>query len=124
MITLTLTTLTLAAFTAAAAWAHPPKRTAAWQRAVDRQLLRIARCETGYLPGGQPNWRHHNAVYGGALGFAHSTWAQFRLRVRPLPPALARDATPAQQLAVARELVAFYGGYSSWPSCSRRLGLR
>ncbi len=91
---------------------------------VNRALWRLAVCETGGINGGRPLWTHHNAVYSGALGFAHSTWARWRYFVRPLPPSVAARANPAQQLAVGRALVRTFGGYSSWPSCSRRLGLR
>ena len=111
------------------ACAHIVERTtgpaASWSNPVNRNLLRIARCETGYLPGGRPNWRHHNGVYTGGLGFAHSTWAHYKRYVRPVPRArYARDATVAEQLAVGRVLVRVFAGYSSWPACHRRLGLR
>ncbi|GIV03700.1 MAG: hypothetical protein KatS3mg015_2530 [Fimbriimonadales bacterium] len=90
---------------------------------VNTNLLRIARCETGYLPGGRPNWRHRNSTYVGALGFAWTTWRYYRQRVRPLPPADGSQATRAEQLAVGRALVREFGGYSPWPACHRRLGL-
>jgi hypothetical protein len=99
-------------------------RDADWHNPTNRNLLRIARCETGYLPGRRPNWRHSNSTYAGALGFLHSTWRTFRHMVRPLPPLYAWQATPAEQLAVGRALVRTFGGYSSWPACSVRLGLR
>jgi hypothetical protein len=98
-------------------------RDAGWHNPTNRNLLRIARCETGYLPGRRPNWRHSNSTYAGALGFALSTWAHYRHHVRPLPPLYAWQATPAEQLAVGRALVRTFGNYSSWPTCSRRLGL-
>lgn len=96
---------------------------ASWANPVNRNLLRIARCETGYLEGGRPNWRHRNSTYVGALGFAWSTWRHYRHYVRPVPPADASRATVAQQLAVGRVLVRVFGGYSSWPACHVRLGL-
>jgi len=94
-----------------------------WENPVNRNLHRLARCETGYLEGGRPNWHHSNSTYAGALGFLHSTWTHYRLFVRPLPPVDAADATPAEQYAVARVLVKRFG-FSSWPACSIRLGLR
>jgi hypothetical protein len=94
-----------------------------WRNPVNRNLIRLAICETGGINGGRPLWTHQNSTYGGALGFALSTWAQFRVYVRPLPPQYAWDASPAQQLAVGRHLVRLYG-YSPWPVCSIRLGLR
>lgn len=90
-------------------WADPPE-----------PYLSIAKCETGYLAGGRPNWRHHNSTYSGAYGFAHSTWAYYKY---PGYPARAADASPRQQTRVAMRLVATFGGYSSWPACHRRLGL-
>jgi hypothetical protein len=98
---------------------------ARWTNPVNRNLLRIARCETGYLAGGKPNWRHHNSTYSGALGFAHSTWSSYKHYVKPMPRARwAYQASPAEQLAVARVLVRIWPNYSSWPACSIRLGLR
>lgn len=97
---------------------------------TNRALLRIARCETGGINGGRPLWAHrarseHRGLdYEGSLGFLETTWDKYRWQVRPLPPDAAWKATPAEQLAVARVLVRTFHGYSSWPACSRRLGLR
>jgi hypothetical protein len=99
-------------------------RDAGWHNQTNRNLLMLARCETGYLSGRRINWRHSNSTYAGGLGFAHSTWAHYRHYVRPLPPRYAWMASPAEQLAVGRALVRTFGGYSSWPACSVRLGLR
>jgi len=96
---------------------------ATWANPVNRNLIRLARCETGYLPGGRINWAHSNSTYVGGLGFAWSTWSYFRHRVRPLPPRDGAKARPAEQLAVGRALVREFGGYSSWPACHRRLGI-
>lgn len=120
------TIITLAFLITTAAVAAVIERTtgpsASWANPVNRNLLRIASCETGY--GGPPNWRHHNGIYTGGLGFAHSTWTYYRRFVRPMPTErYARDASPAEQLAVGRVLVRIFGGYSSWPTCGRRLGL-
>lgn len=110
-------------------WARTPKLTGETWRdvrlssTVNANLWRIAVCETGGINGGRPLWTHHNSVYSGALGFAHSTWAHWRHFVRPLPPRVAAQASPAEQLAVGRALVRTFGGYSSWPACHRRLGL-
>lgn len=85
------------------------------------QLLRIARCETGGINGGRPLWTHHNSVYSGALGFLHATWNHYA------PAGFARPASaasPLQQLYVGEILVRTFGGFSSWPACSVRLGLR
>jgi hypothetical protein len=110
-------------------WARTPKLAGETWRDVrldaplNRNLWRIAVCETGGINGGRPLWTHHNSVYSGALGFAHSTWEHWRHYVRPLPPPIAAHASPAEQLAVGRALVRSFGGYSSWPACHRRLGL-
>jgi hypothetical protein len=96
---------------------------ATYANPTNRNLIRLARCETGYLAGRRINWAHHNSTYSGGLGFAHSTWTQFRRYVRPLPPPVASQARPGQQLAVGRALVRRFGGYSSWPACHRRLGI-
>lgn len=90
---------------------------------LNQNLIRLAICETGGINGGRPLWTHRNATYVGALGFAQSTWSSRRFRVSPLPPASGWRATPAEQLAVGRALVREFSGYSSWPSCHRRLGL-
>jgi hypothetical protein len=113
------------AIAAASAKAAVRLDTVRWADPRVRNLHQLARCETGYLTGGRPNWRHHNSTYTGALGFAHSTWAHYKQYVRPVPRAeYAKDATPHEQYAVGLVLVETFGGYSSWPACSRRLGLR
>ena len=96
---------------------------ASWHNPTNRALHRVARCETGYLPGRRVNWRHSNSVYAGGLGFTHGTWAQYRVYVRPLPPAQAWRASVTEQLAVGRKLVQLFG-WTPWPVCSIRLGLR
>lgn len=117
----------LALLTITAALATAPAETS-WANPVNRNLYRLAVCETGGINGGRPLWTHHNSLYVGALGFARSTWEQYRHRVKPLPAAAPERgdflATPGQQYAVGRELVKEFNGFSSWPSCSIRLGLR
>lgn len=96
---------------------------ASWANPVNRALYRLMVCETGGINGGRPLWTHSNSTYAGALGFTHATWRQFRVYVRPLPPEHAYQARPGEQYAVGRKLVQLYG-YSPWPTCSIRLGLR
>jgi len=111
-----------------ARWRLPNGNTPAeakWGNPVNRNLIRLAKCETGGINRGKPLWTHHNSTYTGALGFAHSTWRHYKHYVRPTPRArYAAQASPAEQLAVGRVLVRFWPNYSSWPACSRRLGLR
>lgn len=103
--------------------------TAAHTGTVKHNLLRIAKCETGGKPGqnGRPDWNHRarsehpGLYYEGALGFLQTTWDSYKPAGYP---AGAHQATPAQQLRVAAILVKRFGNYSSWPACSRRLGLR
>lgn len=105
-------------------WPGPRPWSDAWltERTPNRaQLWRIAVCETGGINGGVPLWTHHNSVYSGALGFVHSTWSYYAPARFPRPAAA---ASPAQQLYVGQILVYTFGGYSSWPACSVRLGLR
>ena len=90
---------------------------------VNRNLIRLAICETGGINGGRPLWTHRTSTYVGALGFRLSTWRTYRHRVRPLPPREGSHASPVEQLAVGRALVREFSGYSSWPACHRRLGL-
>lgn len=118
LLTLLFCTAAIAATPFAASWANP----------VNRNLYRLAVCETGGINDGRPLWTHsargpRGHRYEGALGFLDDTWRTRRHKVRPLPPAHAYDATPAQQYAVGRILVAEFGNYSSWPSCHRKLGL-
>ena len=123
--TLTITTLLLLV-APAVSHARDVVRTSEirWADPRVKNLWRLAKCETGYLAGGRPNWRHHKGTYTGALGFAHSTWSYYKRYVRPVPRArYAADATPLQQYAVGLVLIRTFGGYSSWPACHRRLGL-
>lgn len=90
-----------------------------WQNPVNRNLYRLAVCETGGINNGKPLWTHYNSQYAGALGFTHQTWRQYKL---PGFPRSANQATPEQQYAVGRVLVRLYG-YTPWPSCHRRLGI-
>lgn len=130
-IALALALLILLAINLADARAERPTgKEASWHSPVNRALLRIARCETGGINDGRPLWTHrarseHAGLdYEGALGFLETTWDRFRWQVKPRPPDAAWKATPAEQLAVARVLVRTFRGYSSWPACSRRMGLR
>lgn len=76
---------------------------------------RLAECESG----GQ--WSYNGSViYDGGLQFHPQTWAAHRKRKLPKH---AWQATPYQQIVVAKRVQAAQG-WSAWPSCSRKLGLR
>ena len=76
---------------------------------------RLAACES------TSNWQStSNPVYSGGLQFDAQTWARYGgLAFAPR----AALATPAQQVTVAERTLAVQG-WSAWPACSRRLGLR
>ena len=76
--------------------------------------LALANCETSV------NWRHYTRSYEGGYGFTHLAWQRYRL---PGMPTRADRASPDQQTRVARRILRAVG-WSAWPSCSRRLGLR
>jgi hypothetical protein len=93
--------------------APPPSSTPAewpWQA--------LRRCEAPAWAGG---WQAHtgNGYYGG-LQFRLGTWLAYRPAGFPYWPHL---ATPAQQVAVARRVLAVQG-WAAWPVCSRRIGAR
>ncbi len=99
-----------------------------WVRAVWRKRLsaarrlvafppvwdKLARCETG------GNWKHRTATYQGGLGFYHGSWDAYRPKGFPSEAYL---ATREQQIIVGKRIQADVG-WSAWPACSIRLGLR
>lgn len=64
----------------------------------------VSMCETGM------NWRHSTRDYGGAYGFARSSWIAFAPAGYPSRPEL---ASPWQQTLVARRIRARYG-WTGW----------
>lgn len=72
--------------------------------------LAIGRCEQPGDGYGGVNWTQRGSRYSGGLGFANSTWTQFRL---PGMPASAGDASPFDQMRVASVLWHRYG-FSPW----------
>jgi hypothetical protein len=83
--------------------------------------LALARCEQRGSGWAGINWAAYSQSYEGAYGFLHATWRQYRY---PWMPRRADLATPREQTLVAIRLRDRFGGYSSWPACSIRLGLR
>jgi nucleoid-associated protein YgaU len=82
--------------------------------AVSSVWHRLAQCESS------GNWHINsgNGYYGG-LQFYQATWERFGGRAYARRADL---ATPAEQIAVARKVLAAQG-WDAWPVCSRRLGL-
>jgi hypothetical protein len=113
MLTLTLLlSLCLFVFAANAAARVPAHQQAwqyKWQVWLPDKWQRIGACETGY--GKRPgNWKHSNANYQGAFGFAVGSWDQFKLDGYP---AEAWQATPWQQYQVALAIWRRYG-FTGW----------
>lgn len=86
----------------------------------------LADCESGAWDrdgqpiGGTARWDIAEGLHEGGLQFAPVTWEAFA------PghfPAAAYDATPGQQVAVARRVLEVQG-WGAWPACSRKVGLR
>jgi hypothetical protein len=73
---------------------------------------RLAQCESG----GKWSTNTGNG-FGGGLQFTDSTWKAFGGKGQP------EDASRSQQIAVA-ERVLDAQGWSAWPACSSKLGLR
>ncbi len=76
---------------------------------------RLAHCESG----GRWHIATGNGYYGG-LQFSPGTWRAFGGRAYA---ALAHRATRMQQIRIA-ERVLRAQGWTAWPACSRRVGLR
>jgi hypothetical protein len=89
-----------------------------WQARFDRALGQsywwdLALCESN------GNWSMRGRYHGG-FSFHPRTWRDYR------PDGLPRRAflaTPAEQIRVARAVLADQG-WKAWPACSRRLDLR
>jgi resuscitation-promoting factor RpfA len=80
--------------------------------APDSAWEKLAQCESG------GNWKINtgNGYYGG-LQFSPRTWRAFGGEGMP------HRASKAEQIAVAERTLAAQG-WSAWPSCSRKMGLR
>jgi hypothetical protein len=76
---------------------------------------RLAQCESG------GNWRANtgNGYYGG-LQFSHRTWRSYGGGAYA---GTANQASRTQQIAIAEKVLRAQG-WSAWPACSRRAGLR
>jgi murein DD-endopeptidase MepM/ murein hydrolase activator NlpD len=73
---------------------------------------KLARCESG------GNWHINTGNgYSGGLQFSQGTWTANGGSGSPA------DASREQQIAVA-ENIKTHNGYSAWPACSAKLGLR
>lgn len=94
MTTLAIIT-TLTYITAANAWTTKPRPP--W---LPKIWWAIGMCETGL------DYRHNSGAYQGAYGFYRGSWDAFKPAGYP---AEAYQATPRQQLTVARRIYARYG---------------
>ena len=88
-----------------------------WTQRFDKALKKsfwrqLALCESG------GNWSMRGQYQGG-LSFHPKTWAAYRGRRLPK---FAYLATPAEQIRVARKVLADQG-WDAWPACSKELGL-
>jgi hypothetical protein len=89
-----------------------------WQKRFDNALKKshwwgLALCESG------GDWEMRGRYHGG-LSFHPRTWAAYRGKWLPK---FAYNATPAEQIRVARKVLADQG-WEAWPACSLKLGLR
>lgn len=92
---------------------------------------RLADCESGdwdrngYPLPGSRRWDYgltfsHGDIFEGGLNFHPQTWDQYRSSSMP---GHAGNATRAQQIAIAEQVLADQG-WGAWPVCSRKLGYR
>lgn len=96
-------------------WQKQLRRAAALKPHPSTVWARLAACESN------GTWSYNGSViFDGGLQFHPQTWSAFRLKGYPR---YAWQATPAQQIRVAR-LVQREQGWRAWPVCSRRIGLR
>jgi hypothetical protein len=87
-----------------------------WQRRFGKALKKsfwwqLALCESN------GNWSMRGRYQGG-FSFHRRTWAAYRGKL----PRFAYLATPAEQVRVARRVLADQG-WDAWPTCSAKLGL-
>lgn len=84
----------------------------------------IGRCEQPGNGWRGVNWSHHgngaDGGYQGGLGFYFGTWDAYKGGTSAANIANAGDATPMQQIEVARNVRAAHG-YGAW-GCGRKLG--
>lgn len=102
------------------------------------EFLALAECESGdwidggrafvagsarwdWPVGGVPPWG--TTIHHGGLQFHPSTWSWVAPMVGLGHIAYAYQATPTQQVQVARKVQELQG-WQAWPVCSRKVGLR
>lgn len=84
--------------------------------------LAIGRCEQPGNEWGGVRWSHPGPTYQGGLGFWYGTWDSFKQGTSAEQIDNAGQATPQQQMEVARNIRDRYG-YRAW-GCGKKLGLR
>lgn len=82
--------------------------------------LAIGRCEQPGNEWGGVRWSHPGPTYQGGLGFWYGTWDQYKQGTSAAGIDNAGDATPMQQIEVARNVRAAHG-YRAW-GCAKKLG--
>jgi hypothetical protein len=83
--------------------------------------LAMGRCEQPGNEWGGVRWSHPGPTYQGGLGFWYGTWDSFKQGTSAAGIDNAGQATPMQQIEVARKIRDRYG-YRAW-GCARKIGV-
>lgn len=83
--------------------------------------LAMGRCEQPGNEWGGVRWSHPGPTYQGGLGFWYGTWDSFKQGTSAASIDNAGDATPMQQIEVARKIRDRHG-YRAW-GCARKIGV-
>lgn len=98
----------------------PPKKkrphyTPKPKKPKDDVWTRLAKCESG------GDWDYQGPTYSGGIQFKYATW---RMAGGTKYAPTAGQATPAQQIAIAKAWLSKTSWASQWPHCSRVVGAR
>lgn len=83
--------------------------------------LAMGRCEQPGNEWGGVRWSHPGPTYQGGLGFWHGTWDQYKRGTSAASIDNAGQATPMQQIEVARKIRDKHG-YRAW-GCAKKIGV-